>query len=315
MKIEQKRQDEMAIRGLIDQWSRAVEAKDAAAIVEAYTPDTVLYDAIPPHRTVGADAIKAIWQQCFPYFPEKFRSEHKDLAVEVDGDIAFVHGLHHFVPEPADHPCGSTWMRVTACYRRIGGRWRVVHEHVSIPFNPVTGKASYITDAGDAAATTLPNTAADLAAAHGVHCVTPHLVCANAAHAIEFYKRALGASEMMRLPGGDGRLMHACLNINNSSVMLIDEYPEMCNKAPTSLKGTPVTIHLVVDDVDAFAHRAISEGAKVVMPVADMFWGDRYGVIEDPFGHRWSIATPKRSMTAAELQAAASAAAAGSTPN
>ncbi len=138
--------------------------------------------------------------------------------------------------------------------------------------------------------------------------VLPHLVCRGAAEAIEFYKKAFGASEELRLPGPDGRLLHACLNINGSPVMLADEFKEMGNASPATLGGTPVTIHLVVEDVDAVVRQAISAGAKAIMPVADMFWGDRYGVIEDPFGHRWSIATPKRTLSEAELrQAAASA--------
>jgi uncharacterized glyoxalase superfamily protein PhnB/ketosteroid isomerase-like protein len=269
--------------------------------VADYLPDAVLFDAIPPYRTVGRDAIKAIWEQCFPFFPETFRSEHKDLQIEVSGDLAFVHGLHHFVPEPADHPSGSTWMRVTACYRRVDGKWRVSHEHVSIPFDPMSGKASFIRDGKDA-----PDvSAADKAAAQGVHRLTPHLVCSGAAKAIDFYKAAFGATELMRLPGQGGKLMHACMLINGSSVMLVDEYREMGAQAPTSLKGTPVTLHLVVDDVDAYAARAIAAGAKVIMPVADMFWGDRYGVIEDPFGHHWSIATPKRQVLGKDLEQAA----------
>lgn len=145
MKTEQQQRDEAEIRTLIARWSKAVEAKDATAAVEAYTPGTVLYDLMPPARTVGAEAIRAVWERAFPHFPDTFRSEHRDLTVEVDGDVAFVHGLHHFVPEPADHPCGFTWMRVTACYRRIDGRWRVAHEHVSIPFDPATGQAAFIT--------------------------------------------------------------------------------------------------------------------------------------------------------------------------
>jgi PhnB protein len=128
--------------------------------------------------------------------------------------------------------------------------------------------------------------------AMGIHRVTPHLVCAGAAKAIDFYKEAFGATEMMRLPGPDGKLMHAAVMINGSSVMLVDEFPQMGALAPTTLKGTPVTIHLMVDDVDAFTATAIAAGATVVMPVADQFWGDRYGVIADPFGHHWSIATP-----------------------
>jgi PhnB protein len=130
----------------------------------------------------------------------------------------------------------------------------------------------------------------------------PHLVCAGAAKAIDFYKKAFGGVEMMRLPGKDGRLIHAAVEINGARVMLVDEFPEMGAKAPTTLKGTPVTIHLMVDDVDAFTKRAVKAGAKVVMPVADMFWGDRYGIVEDPFGHRWSIATHLRDMTLKEIK-------------
>jgi PhnB protein len=138
----------------------------------------------------------------------------------------------------------------------------------------------------------------------GMQPLSPHLVCNGAAKAIAFYKKAFGATEMMRLPGKDGRLMHASVQINGASVMLVDEFPGMCNQSATTLKGTPVTLHLIVDDVDAFTKRAIKAGAKVIMPVADMFWGDRYGVVEDPFGHRWSIATRMHDMTVKEIKTA-----------
>jgi uncharacterized glyoxalase superfamily protein PhnB len=134
--------------------------------------------------------------------------------------------------------------------------------------------------------------------------ITPHLVCAGAADAIEFYKKAFGATEMMRVPGKDGRLMHGAVQINGAMVMLVDEMPEWGTLSPKSLKGTPVTIHLYVDDVDQFVKRAVKAGATVKMPVADMFWGDRYGVIEDPFGHRWSIATHQRAVTEKEMREA-----------
>lgn len=136
--------DEAEIRRMIAAWSRAVEAKDVDGILADYAPEVVLYDAIPPYKAVGVEAIRAAWEGCFPYFPERFRSEHRDLKVYVSGDTALVFALHHFVPEPADHPCGQTWMRVTAGYQRIEGRWRVVHEHVSIPFNPMSNEAWYI---------------------------------------------------------------------------------------------------------------------------------------------------------------------------
>jgi PhnB protein len=132
--------------------------------------------------------------------------------------------------------------------------------------------------------------------------VTPHLVCAGAADAINFYREAFGAVETMRLPGKDGKLIHAAIQIGGASVMLVDEMPEWGALSPKSLKGTPVTIHLYVEDVDAFVDRALKAGATLKMPVADMFWGDRYGVIVDPFGHSWSVATHQRDMTAEEIQ-------------
>jgi uncharacterized glyoxalase superfamily protein PhnB len=139
---------------------------------------------------------------------------------------------------------------------------------------------------------------------NGMHNVTPHLVCAGAAEAIDFYKKAFGAEEMVRMPGPGGKLIHACIRIGDSPVMLVDEFPEMCAIGPRGTNGTPVTLHLYVDDVDAFAANAVEAGAKVVMPIADMFWGDRYGVLEDPFGHRWSVATPGEPRSAEEIQEA-----------
>ena len=129
----------------------------------------------------------------------------------------------------------------------------------------------------------------------GVHTVTPHLVVEGAARAIEFYKQAFGAQEQSRLPRpGDGKLMHASIRIGDSTVMLVDDFPEYGSHGPRALKGSPVTIHLYVDDVDAVVARAVQAGARVTMPVADQFWGDRYGQLEDPFGHRWSVATHVR---------------------
>lgn len=138
--------DKAEIRSLVAEWSRAVEAKDADALVANYQDDTVLFDAIPPFQTVGKDAARQIWQNVLPHFPERFRSEHKDLTVEVDGDLAVVYGLHHFIPEPSDHPCGMTWMRITVCLRRVKGKWRVLHEHVSVPFDPMSGQAALTRD-------------------------------------------------------------------------------------------------------------------------------------------------------------------------
>jgi uncharacterized glyoxalase superfamily protein PhnB len=143
----------------------------------------------------------------------------------------------------------------------------------------------------------------------GVHQLSPHLVCDGAADAIDFYVRAFGGEELMRLPGADGRIMHACVVVNGSSVLLVDENREYGMLGPKTLGGSPVVIHLVVPDADATFARAVEAGATVRAPVAEMFWGDRYGVLEDPFGHVWSIATPQRApMTESELANAAAAA-------
>jgi PhnB protein len=138
----------------------------------------------------------------------------------------------------------------------------------------------------------------------GMHSVTPHLVCAGAADAIEFYKKAFGAVELTRMPGAQGKLMHASIRIGDSAVMLVDESPEWGMLGPKSLKGSPVTIHLYVDDADAFVARAVKAGAKLTMPVDDMFWGDRYGKLEDPFGHHWSIGTHVRDVSPEEMRQA-----------
>jgi len=138
----------------------------------------------------------------------------------------------------------------------------------------------------------------------GMHSVTPHLICAGAADAIEFYKKAFNAEEEGRLPGPQGRLMHAMIRIEGSAVMLVDEMPEWGAFGPKSLKGSPVTIHLYVENVDAFVMRAADAGATITMPLDDMFWGDRYCKFEDPFGHHWSVATHIRDVSPEEMRKA-----------
>jgi PhnB protein len=138
----------------------------------------------------------------------------------------------------------------------------------------------------------------------GMHTVTPHLICAGADAAIEFYKKAFGAVELSRIPGSDGKLMHAAIQIDDSVIMLNDEMPQWGAFGPKSLKGSPVTIHLYVEDADGVFAQAVAAGAKVTMPLDDMFWGDRYGKVEDPFGHQWSIGTHVRDVTPEEMQKA-----------
>jgi PhnB protein len=137
--------------------------------------------------------------------------------------------------------------------------------------------------------------------------ILPHLVVDDAAAAIDFYTKAFGAVEHGRVPGPDGKLFHAALEINGSTVMLNDDFPEMNggkSLTPTSLGGSPVTIHLVVTDVDKQFQKAVDAGATVVMPVEDQFWGDRYGVLQDPFGHQWSMGQPVREVSREEIEEA-----------
>ena len=138
--------------------------------------------------------------------------------------------------------------------------------------------------------------------ADGFRTITPHLVCTGAAKAVEFYRNAFNAVELERVPGPDGRLLYAALRIGDSIVMLVDEFKEMGARSPQSLQGTPVTIHVYVDDADAWFARATAAGATVRMPLSDMFWGDRYGQIQDPFGHTWAIATHLRDLTSEEIR-------------
>ena len=136
----------------------------------------------------------------------------------------------------------------------------------------------------------------------GFHTLTPHLVCSGAADALTFYTKAFGAVETSRMPGPGGKIMHAQMRIGDSIFMLADDFPDFGSVGPAALKNTPVYLHLYVEDVDAAFARAIEAGGKPIMPVADMFWGDRYGKLEDPFGHHWSVATQLRKLTPEEIR-------------
>ena len=137
--------------------------------------------------------------------------------------------------------------------------------------------------------------------------VAPYLCVQDSGAAIEFYRRAFGAHELFRNTTPDGnKVIHATISINGGLVMMSDDFPEMNGghcRDPRAIGGTPVTIHLDLPDVDATWKAAVDAGATVVMPLDDMFWGDRYGIVEDPFGHRWSLATRKKQATPADIEA------------
>ncbi|MDX1966920.1 MAG: VOC family protein [Planctomycetaceae bacterium] len=136
----------------------------------------------------------------------------------------------------------------------------------------------------------------------------PHLVCDPCTAALEFYKQAFGAELISCVPAPlGGKIMHAEMRIDGRPVFLVDDFPEMCggkSMTPKALGGTPVTIHRFVTDVDAAVQRAVDAGATILMPVQDMFWGDRYGVVTDPYGHNWSIATHTKDLTPDQIGAA-----------
>jgi uncharacterized glyoxalase superfamily protein PhnB len=137
----------------------------------------------------------------------------------------------------------------------------------------------------------------------GYHTLAPHLVVKGAAQAIDYYKKAFGATEIRRHPGPDGSsIMFAEVQIGDSRLFLNDEFPNMGVTSPLAMGGTPVTIHMYVEDADAVFTRAVDAGAKVLMPLADQFWGDRYGMVADPFGHRWSIASHLEDLTPDQLR-------------
>lgn len=136
----------------------------------------------------------------------------------------------------------------------------------------------------------------------GYHNVTPYLVIAGATAAIEYYKKVFGATERMRMDAPGGKVGHAELVIGDSTVMLADEFPEMGFRSPRTLGGSPVSLLLYVEDVDAVFGRAVSAGAKSLRPVADQFYGDRMGTLEDPFGHVWSVATHTEDVPPEEMR-------------
>jgi PhnB protein len=136
----------------------------------------------------------------------------------------------------------------------------------------------------------------------GYHAVTPYLILNAAGDAIAFYKKALGAEEVLRMDGPGGKIHHAEISIGGSRIMLADEHPEIEALSPKTIGGSPVSIHLYVADVDAAVESAVAAGAKLIRPVADQFYGDRVGGIEDPFGYRWFIATHKEDLTMDEIR-------------
>jgi PhnB protein len=138
----------------------------------------------------------------------------------------------------------------------------------------------------------------------GYHSITPFLTVRDAARAIEFYKEAFGAKERGVMKSPDGKVMHAELMIGDSIIMLADEFPEFGCLSPQAIGGSAMGLHIYLDGVDAAFERAVKAGAQIEMPVVDQFWGDRYGKLKDPFGHKWSIGTHIKDLSPAEMKEA-----------
>ena len=136
----------------------------------------------------------------------------------------------------------------------------------------------------------------------GYHSVTPYLIIDGASRALDYYKRVFGATERMRMPGPEGKIGHAEISIGDSMIMLADEHPEMGARAPRTVGGSAVSIMLYVNDVDATVKTAVAEGAKLLQPVEDKFYGDRMGTIEDPFGHLWHVGTHIEDVSPEEMK-------------
>lgn len=301
MSTEMESTTESAIEQLYDAWLAAVRRQDLDTVLSFYTEDVVAFDAVLALQFQGREAYRKHWQACMEYCPagdKEMIFELRDLAVQSQGDLAFVHGLLRCGHKDGER-VEASWMRMTAGLVRKAGEWKIAHEHFSAPFEMPSGKAMFHLSPDDDGTRVRP-------VPGGMSTVSPHIVCADAPAAIDFYKKAFNA---MAMPGGilevDGVFMHGEIVIGDSVVMIGQEDERCGSIGPQTLKGTPVTLHLYLPDVDHAYKQAIDAGAKEIMPVTDMFWGDRYGVVEDPFGHRWSLATHVRDVSPEDIREAA----------
>ncbi len=289
------------LAGLYDGWLAAVRRRDVDTIISFYSEDVVAFDAILALQFKGKQAYRDHWQHCMEYCPmgdKEMVFEMRGMKAESAGDVAFVHALMHCGYKEGEK-VEASWMRMSAGLRREAGTWKIAHEHFSAPFEMPSGKAMFHLKPDD-------NEQTVRAIPAGMSTVTAHLVCSDARAAIAFYKKAFNA---MELPHGclemDGVFLHGEIVIGDSVIMIAQEDERCGSAAPRSLKGTPVSLHLYVPDADASFKQAIEAGAKEIMPVTEMFWGDRYGVVEDPEGHRWSLATHVRDLTPEAITQAA----------
>lgn len=280
------------IMALYQQWLAAVRKKDVNAIVACYTDDVLAFDAIMALQFKGKQAYRDHWQQCMDFCPagdKEMIFELHQLNVQAHGDTAYSHALTRCGFKEGEK-IDASWMRMSSGLRRENGQWKIAHEHFSAPVEMPSGKAMfYLTPDEAPGVRPVPQ---------GMSTVTPHLVCKDARAAMDFYRRAFGAMDM---PQGtlelDGAFLHGELMIGDSVVMIAEENEQCGSVSPSTLKNTPVSLHLYFPDVDQAFQKAVKAGAKVMLEPTEMFWGDRFAVVEDPDGHRWSLATHVRDLT------------------
>lgn len=224
----------------------------------------------------------------------------RSLSEQLDEWVDTILSGHGTRPEPGVPPAGSKLAELAELASHLRDLPRP--DFKTNLKNDLEGRALMPATAKAAA-----ETGRARAVPEGYHTVTPYLCVKGASQALEFYKRAFRARELMRIAQPDGRIGHAEIEIGDSRIMLADEFPEHGHRSPQSIGGSPVGIHLFVEDVDAMARQAIAAGAKVLRPVADQFYGDRLGMFADPFGHIWSIATHKEDVSPEEIQRRAAA--------
>jgi uncharacterized protein (TIGR02246 family) len=141
-----KTRDEAEIKQLLDDWRAALCARDLDRLMRHYAADVTFYDAVPPHQHRGAAAYRRTWEAMLPYLPPRLGSELRDITIDMSGDLAVLHGLHRLINEDTKAAATCGWVRITVCYRRQQGEWKVTHEHVSVPFDPMSGKAAFISE-------------------------------------------------------------------------------------------------------------------------------------------------------------------------
>jgi len=295
---EGRSQAHPAVAQVFDQWIAAALAQDLDALMKLYAEDVLAYDAILSLRFQGKPAYEQHWKRCMEFCPAMERQpifRLRDLQIHSSGDLAMATALLQCGHGDNEGHEETAWMRVTTAMRRENDRWLIFHEHFSSPFDMPSGKAMFHLDPDQPEGQVRPIPA-------GMASITPHLVCSDARAAIAFYKQAFGAQEW---PGCilevDGAFLHGELTIGDSVIMISQEDARCGSVSPLTLKGTPVSLHLYVNDVEQAFTQAVQAGASEIMPVTDMFWGDRFCVVVDPYGHQWSLATHVRDLTPEQI--------------